>query len=124
MDLVAGKRREPLRTSSVYTLRPVPQPEVRAPSYVSRAGRSGGITHDNRAFGRLITLWTVAGMDNAFAFIRGLFAAGIAVAIGHTEASMEVIDGGRSRARVCTHLQTLPAPRFHLPVTAGRSKSA
>lgn len=57
-------------------------------------------------FGDLVTLWTVAPeLENAFAFIREAVAAGIVVAIGHSEASPEQIDRAVDLgARVCTHL--------------------
>lgn len=57
-------------------------------------------------FGDFITLWTVSPeLDGAFAFIREAVAAGIIVAIGHTEASPEQINRAIDLgARVCTHL--------------------
>lgn len=57
-------------------------------------------------FGKLITLWTVSPeLDHAFPFIREAIAAGITVAVGHTEASPEQINRAVDLgARVCTHL--------------------
>ena len=56
-------------------------------------------------YGALMNQWTVAPeLDNAFAFIKEAAAAGIAVSIGHTEASPEQIQHAVDLgARVCTH---------------------
>jgi N-acetylglucosamine-6-phosphate deacetylase len=108
MDLVR-RQKDANRLKNVIGIHfegPFLNPKYGAHSYGSRAVDPEEYRTIIKRFGDLITLWTVAPeLDGAFAFIREALAAGIAVAIGHTEASMEVIDRTVDLgARVCTHV--------------------
>ncbi len=85
---------------------PFLSPKYGAHSYGARPVDPDEYREVIRRFGALMSLWTVSPeLDNAFAFIREALAAGITVAVGHTEASPEQINHAVDLgARVCTHL--------------------